>query len=569
MSPEEFAKRIKAKYPEYNDYNDLELAREVVQKYPAYYGQVDFSLANPNKQKQNIFSETIEDIKEIGTGLKEDLATRRGKVGEIREASGEQSGVRSGFQKAGQVAGFASDVVGRTVVGAGKALLPQGAEDTIEKTVQAGAEKVIENETIQNILSKYEQLKETNPAFARDIEAALNIGLLGADVATAGVGGRAVNVGSKVVNKAIDVAETGVKKTIKGTGAVASELEGALTGTSAETLQQAFQSAYKGGEDLAQFTNALRNNVTPENLVNNMRESVDMVRSANTTKYGESLYPLINEVVDTTKGKTNFISKLEKFNVAITPDGLDFSKSKFRTVPQAKTKIQEAYNEIARLGDKSTLGDVDTTRQALRELTMTGDDGSARAANALIEDAITNVRNSGKQVKGYGELLSDFAENAEFLDEVTRSLSSGDKSTIDTAYRKLATSLKTNNERRMNLLKELDETTGGFILSNIAGQQLSEALPRGLFRQIGAGLAGAGMVTGGISSSLIVPMVFASPRVAGEVIRALGISAKKTKVILDSIESARKALNEANLLLPVASPLMQGVLSEEGQTLAQ
>jgi uncharacterized protein YdbL (DUF1318 family) len=188
----------------------------------------------------------------------------------------------------------------------------------------------------------------------------------------------------------------------------------------------------------------------------NVRDSIRTVSSANSNQYKQALEPVINEVVNTTKIKPRLVNKLNEFNIKVTPEGLDFSNSKFRTVPQAQTKISQAFQEVANIGDNATLGSVDTTRQALRELKLVGDDSSARSANALIDEAISAVRDSGKQVKGYNKMLSDFAENAEFLDEINRSLSAGDRQTVDTAYRKLATSLKTNNERRMKLIQDLD-----------------------------------------------------------------------------------------------------------------
>jgi hypothetical protein len=45
VSPEQFSAKIKAKYPEYGDMNDLELARKIVDKYPEYKDVVDFGTA--------------------------------------------------------------------------------------------------------------------------------------------------------------------------------------------------------------------------------------------------------------------------------------------------------------------------------------------------------------------------------------------------------------------------------------------------------------------------------------------------------------------------------------------
>ena len=45
----EFAQKVKAKYPEYNDIDDVELAKKIVAKYPEYENIVSFE--EPKKKK--------------------------------------------------------------------------------------------------------------------------------------------------------------------------------------------------------------------------------------------------------------------------------------------------------------------------------------------------------------------------------------------------------------------------------------------------------------------------------------------------------------------------------------
>lgn len=44
ITPQEFSSKIKAKYPQYKDIDDVSLAKKMVEKYPEYSGQVDFGL---------------------------------------------------------------------------------------------------------------------------------------------------------------------------------------------------------------------------------------------------------------------------------------------------------------------------------------------------------------------------------------------------------------------------------------------------------------------------------------------------------------------------------------------
>lgn len=358
--------------------------------------------------------------------------------------------------------------------------------------------------------------------------------------------GTALGVGIPVASPIIGAIS---RASAKVAGRGISEVQGALTGTSAETIEQAFNAARTGGDDLVQYTNALRGKTTPEKLVNTVRENIGTISSQRQALFKETLAELGDTVVNTAPAKSSFLSKLQEAGVQVSDNGLlDFSNSKLKLVPAAQTKIQTAWQEVSNLPIQSDLASIDTTRQALKALSLSGDDPSANLANKLLDDAVRGVRTTGEQVEGYGTMLNNFAETSEFLDELERGLSAGDRATVDQAYRRMATALKTNNEQRAVLIKELDEATDGAILSTIAGQQLSEALPRGLFRQIAAGIAGAGIVSGGISSSMIPALVFASPRVTGEFVRALGLTAKQADIIITAINDARGVLVKAGAI---------------------
>lgn len=559
MNPQEFAQKIKAKYPQYQGVDDLELTKQVIQKYPQYQSQVDMTQVTP--QRQGFIQETIQDVRETGQGIAQDISERADTTGDIAQAQerGEQGFLRSAFQRFGQGAGAVSDVIGRAVTGAGKALLPQRAEEAIGGAFEAGVERVAEIPQVQNILSRFQEIKQTDPALARDIDAALGISTLGLDVATAGLGGRATKTAVKGVGKAGDIAGSGISKAGSLARRGVFEIEGALTGTSQETLEEAFRAARTGGKQLDDFTASLRGQVTPEQLVDNVRDATNVIQARKTQNFTNAFEPIADTTV-TVNVRDSVASKLKDFGITVSDDGtLNFANSKFRRTPQAQAKISQMFDEVSRLTGDKTLREIDTTRQVLRELTLTGDDASARSANALITDAINSVRTSGKQVDGYGDLLAKFGEDAEFLTELQRSLATGDRATIDTAYRRLATSLKTNNERRMNLIRELDEVTGGALLGEIAGQQLSEVLPRGLFRQIAAGMVGAGAVTGGVSTSILPALVFASPKVVGEVIRGLGLTARKADAVIEAINNARKVIEDLNIKLPLGSLVVDGV----------
>lgn len=330
----------------------------------------------------------------------------------------------------------------------------------------------------------------------------------------------------------------------KGAAKAGSEVTGVLTGTSAETIEQAFNAARTGGKQLDELTNAMRGQTTPEALVSSLRQNVDTVSTQRSKLFKDTLDELGDISVPTAPAKTQFTEELSQTGINVDEKGiLDFTNSKLRTVPNAQVKLQKAYDEIANMPETATLSEIDTTRQAIKAIqSISGDEPSANLANMLIDDAVRSARTAGEQVDGYGKMLDNFGETSEFLNELQKGLSSGDKTTVDQAYRRMATTLKTNNEQRAALVKELDDITGGAVLSGIAGQQLSETLPRGIFRQIAAGIAGGAAITGGISTTLLPTLIFASPRVVGEFVRSLGIATAKAEEIISAIATAKDLL---------------------------
>lgn len=334
------------------------------------------------------------------------------------------------------------------------------------------------------------------------------------------------------------------------TGRATSEVAGALTGTSQENIEQAYQAAKAGGQQLDEFTKAMRGNTTPESLVNTLRSQIDTVATQRSQTFRNTLAELGDTTVSSAPAKTQFAQNLEQTGIQVGENGLlDFSKSKLRTVPSAQAKIQQAWMEVSNMPETMSLVDLDTTRQAVKGIkSIAGDDPSANLANMLVEDAVRSVRKAGESVDGYGKMLDEFGETSDFLDELNRGLSSGDNATVDQAYRRMTTSLKTNNEQRAALVRELDEMTDGAILSGIAGQQMSEVLPRGIFRQILAGSAGVGAVTGTLTPALIPTLVFASPRIVGEFVRALGLTAAQAEALLDGVSQARDLLTKAGAI---------------------
>lgn len=198
MDTSTFAQKIKAKYPAYQNVDDATLVKKFIEKYPEYKSQV------------NVQSEIGADISQTKQAIGEATNTALNKFEAVNklQATGQQGSVRSALQKLGIGAGYASNVAGEAIIGAGKALLPQSAETAIQTGVEKTVTPIVQSQPVQNILSKYEELKTVNPKLAQDISSALGFAQLGLDVA--GIGETA-GLAKTGIKKGVQLAETGVK----------------------------------------------------------------------------------------------------------------------------------------------------------------------------------------------------------------------------------------------------------------------------------------------------------------------------------------------------------------------
>jgi len=158
-------------------------------------------LSNPmNPPKDEGF---VADLKGIASGIKESAIKRSDNFGEIDEsvATGETTKARSLLQKFGQGAGFASDIIGETIMGGIKALTPQKVQEKVGSAVQTGAEKVADTETAQRVIGWYSGLDESSK---KDVDALLGTLSLATDV-----------VGGAIVKKPL---QEGAEATIKAVG---------------------------------------------------------------------------------------------------------------------------------------------------------------------------------------------------------------------------------------------------------------------------------------------------------------------------------------------------------------
>lgn len=330
----------------------------------------------------------------------------------------------------------------------------------------------------------------------------------------------------------------------RGLSKLGSEVLGVSTGTGAGTLRQFSSAIREGGDAATAAREGLRGKVAPDEVVDEAKSAFGQLLKNRSTAYEKQLskLKLKNDTqIDHTPIVAKFNKMLEEFGVMVGPDGsADFSRAP--GLGRYKTDLQNLSETLAnwgtKEGDNTVLG-IDKLKQVIDDFRIGSADSKKfdSFVTALRNESKNIIRNNLKQTKNlktlgtYEKMLGDYEKSTKEIREIQRNLSLGDKASVDTAFRKLNSVFRTNNEMRKKAVEELNQLTGGTLLPKIAGQQLSEKLPRGLMRQLGGIGVGAGVITGvGIIPMLKVAM-FSSPRVVGEMLNVLGIVGAKADLV--------------------------------------
>ena len=129
------------------------------------------------------------------------------------------------------------------------------------------------------------------------------------------------------------------------------------------------------------------------------------------------------------------------------------------------------------------------------------------------------------QAPGYTKLMGDYAQASDELQNIERSLSIGDKPTIDTSLGKLQSIMRNDVNSRFGQraaygarLNQANPT----LMPTLAGQSLNAVYPRGLNKLLASGEAAASFLHPGAIPALAADMASSSPRLVGETAFGLG-----------------------------------------------
>jgi hypothetical protein len=513
----ELGQKTKAKYPEYQDMSDIEVGNKVKAKYPTEYADFTDVTETVSKPKKTALQKTSNVLDAVFGGQKigEAIGTQ---IAKARATDEEKQYIDKG-PTTSQIVGD----VGRVALN----FVPVGK---ISKGLGIAGKAIGLGKVAKPVAN---------------IATGAGIGYAG-DVTTNLAEGSSAPL-TPGVGTAIGTGLSSIPYVGKALAKGGQEILGATTGTGAGTIKQFSKAITEGGEGAKVAREALRGANAPQDIVDEARTALGTIIKNRSDDYSSQLSKLKTKsnVIDHTPIIEKFNKQLEDFGVFSNADGTpNFSRSpglgRYEKDLQGLSETLKDWG--TREGDNTITG-VDKLKQVIDDFRI----GSADSKK--FDSFVTNLRSEAKNIirkdltknkdlktlLTYDKMLGDFEKSTKDIREIQKALSLGDKASTDTAFRKLSTVLRTNNEIRQKAVQEINEITGGTLIPKIAGQQLSELLPRGLARTVGTLGAGAGVV-GGVG---ILPMLklaaTSSPRVVGELLNALGIVGNKANIVKNAI----------------------------------
>lgn len=324
------------------------------------------------------------------------------------------------------------------------------------------------------------------------------------DAGTGAVIGAALPAGVKAAGE--------IGKAIK---AIPSNVLGATTGTSAETIREAFKAGKSGSSE---FVDNMRGNAQFDDVVTKAKEGLSRMREARGQQYRSGMVDISNDktVLDFTPidSAMNRVMNIGNFK------GVQTNKHASETVDEIASKVAEWKS--LNPAEYHTPEGLDALKRAIGDIRDSTQFGtpSRRAADAVYNSVKNEITS---QAPTYSKVMKDYSEASNTLEEITKALSLGDKTSKDTAIRKLQSLMRNNAQsnygNRLSLANELEQQGGVNLTPAIAGQAMNTWMPRGMVGAIEkAGMGGAAL----FNPALLAGAPFASPRVIGELAHVFG-----------------------------------------------
>ena len=367
-----------------------------------------------------------------------------------------------------------------------------------------------------------EALSKDPVGVASDISTVLSMGSTGTGVlAKAGQASRyapAVESVSKGLETAAKYTNP-LTAVTSAAGLVGKPILGLSTGTGSENIANAAKAGFEGDKT---FLQNLRGQAPMSEALDNAKHNLNVMRQNRSKSYRSGM-------VDISKDKSvldfndidNALMQAEK---EVTFNGKVKDDAAFNHLKKLESEI-EAWKK-SHPDTYHTPEGLDALKQRLgainQELPY-----EARSAGRVGKNIYDSLKTTiSNQAPEYSRVMSDYANASDQISEIERALSLGNRSSADTALRKLQSltrnNVNTNYGNRLDLAKTLEMEGGKPFISALSGQALSSPVARGL----AGGVEGMAALSALSNPYALAAIPFQTPRLVGEGLYAGGRAAK-------------------------------------------
>ena len=299
------------------------------------------------------------------------------------------------------------------------------------------------------------------------------------------------------------------------------------TGAGSQPIRTAFRSGVEGGDAGKAFWDNFTKSVPQEKVVQDARQAVRQMRAERAEQYQTGMVDIRNDAnvlsfddIDKALQSTN---KIKSFSGRTGTGPTQQLSPKTAGVRQ---EIQEAIDHWKSLDPNEfhTPAGFDALKQYVGDIKDSLEFNTPQ--RAVAEGAYNSIRQTiAKQAPTYDKVMKGYEGASNQIDEITKTLSLNPKASVDTALRKLQSSMRdsvnTNFGQRQKLTEALEQHGAPNIMEGLAGQSLKEWIPRGLIGRLLAG--GAGYAALHLTNPYLIPALAASsPKVVGAVSHGAG-----------------------------------------------
>jgi hypothetical protein len=309
---------------------------------------------------------------------------------------------------------------------------------------------------------------------------------------------------------------------IRAGGKAVPHIVGGFTGSGGNALNEALRAGRVGGQTAEMFTKNMRGGADMTEVLDVAKANLSTMNQAKQAAYRADMNALktdktvlkfdgIDNALRDASGKVMFKGQVKNEGAAKQLQQVQDEISNWKSLDPAEFHTPEGLDAL-----KQKVGDI------LETIPF-----EQKTARSAVGDVYNGIKNEiKKQAPKYADTMKDYQDASELTKEIERALSLGNRTSADTAMRKLQSLMRnnanTNYGNRLDLAGQLEASGGREIMPALAGQALNSWTPRGLQSLATSTPAALATYTIGGLPAVAANAALTSPRLSGEMFYQAG-----------------------------------------------